>query len=130
MRAAGNGRYELSVGTLPAGNYQYSAVAERDTQQLGTDRGTFAVGSVGIEYLNTRANPTLMRQIALRSGGSVVDPDSLDQLGRALTSSGQFTPVITREEREERLWQWPYLLALAIGLLTSEWVLRKRSGLV
>ncbi len=130
MRAAGNGQYELSVGTLPAGNYQYRAVARRDTQQLGTDQGTFAVGSVGIEYLNTSANPTLMRQIALRSGGSFIDPDSLGQFGRTLASSGQFTPVISREEREARLWQWPYLLAMAIVLLTSEWVIRKRSGLV
>jgi hypothetical protein len=130
MQATGSGRYELSIGSLPAGDYRYRATARRDTQELGTDRGTFAVGSVGIEYLHTRANPTLMRQIALRSGGSVIHPDSLEQLSRRLASSGEFTPVISREEREARLWQWPYLLALAILLLTTEWILRKRSGLV
>lgn len=130
MQSAGNGQYRVSIGTLPAGSYEYRAVARRDTEELGTDRGTFAVGSVGIEFLNTRANPTLLRQVARRSGGSVIHPDSLDQLPRYLQESEQFDEVVTRSEREARLWQWPYLLGLVIVLLTGEWILRKRSGLV
>ncbi|GIV59199.1 MAG: hypothetical protein KatS3mg043_0288 [Rhodothermaceae bacterium] len=130
MEAAGHGRYVLDLGSLPEGTYRYTARALREGTELGTDRGTFSVGALTLEYRETQANTALLRQIAERSGGNFFFPGDLGTLPERLSSSGLFTPVVIEETSETRLWQrYPFLI-LAILLLTAEWFLRKRSGMV
>lgn len=129
MEPEGNGQYALSVGTLPAGTYEYTATARLEGEELGTDRGSFAVGSVALEYLEPRANVPLLRQIATRSGGRMVSTDSLNRLPAVLRDHADFEPRVERRPQEAHLWRWPGLLVLAILLLGSEWALRKKNGL-
>lgn len=130
MRALGHGRYALEAGPLPAGDYTFSATAERAGHALGEDRGAFAVGALALEARDTRADPALMRQIARRSGGEVVEVDEIPAFLARLEASGRLAPRLLEEERETELWHVPWLLGLAVALLAAEWVLRKRSGMV
>ena len=130
MKALGNGRYLLDVGTLPEGTYQYTAIAGREGVELGEDTGAFAVGALTLEFKETRANTALMRQIADRSGGSFFLPREVGSLPTRLVASGTFTPVTVEREREIRLWRRYSFLAIVIVLLTAEWFLRKRNGMV
>ena len=129
MDPAGNGQYELDVGSLPEGTYNYRAVARRSGSAVGRDQGTFSVGALQIEYQATRADPVLMRQIAERSGGRAYRPSSLSTFASDLASSSSFTAEVASNPTETELWrQWPFL-ALLLLLLATEWTLRKRLGL-
>ena len=129
MRAVGGGRYVLDAGTLPEGDYSFTATAEREGVTLGEDRGAFAVGALALEFRDTQADAGLMRQIARRSGGAVVEPAQIPTLEAQLVAGG-FGPRVVEQERETELWEIAWLLAVVITLLAAEWVLRKRSGMV
>ena len=70
MRPLGNGRYALDAGSLPPGDYRFTATASRAGSDLGTDAGAFAVGALTLEFRETTADASLMRQLARRSGGA------------------------------------------------------------
>lgn len=130
MEPIGNGRYTLRVGSLPEGTYTYTAEAGRGDVTFGTDRGSFAVGGLTLEFKETQANAALMRQIAQRSGGSFVSEDALAGLSGQIQAAGTFTPLVREEERETELrHRYGFLIAVVL-LLTAEWFLRKRSGMV
>ena len=130
MQPVGNGRYTLEAGTFPEGTYRFEADASVDERKLGSDDGAFAVGSLTLEYKETRANAALMRQIAQRSGGSFIDPGQIEAFTQGLGAGGAFAPVIIEREEEIELRRRYIFLALVIGLLTIEWLVRKRSGMV
>lgn len=130
MRPIGSGRYVADIGAQPPGAYRFSATATADGSTLGTDAGTFSVGQTAAEFRAPGADPSLMRQVALRSGGRVVPLDSLGAFVRGLRASGSLAPrVLTRDDAFPIL-ALPWLLGIALALLTVEWVLRKRAGLV
>ncbi|CAN5537751.1 hypothetical protein BH23BAC4_BH23BAC4_14350 [soil metagenome] len=130
MQPLGSGRYTLSVGRLPAGDYRFVALAGRAGVELGTDNGVFRVGELLLEYQDIGADPEIMRQIALRSGGWVVPLDEVGSLQQQIEREGRFRPQVVERRRERPLWHLGWLLIPIIGLLTTEWVLRKRSGMV
>lgn len=130
MNPVGNGRYALEAGTFPEGTYHFEAQATRNDEVIGTDEGEFAVGALTLEFKETRANAALMRQIAQRSGGRFIEPEEMESLSNRLRSRGAFAPVIVEREEEIELRRRYLFLALVIGLLTMEWFLRKRSGMV
>ena len=130
MDPIGNGRYTLDAGTLPEGTYEFEAVGTLNTDTLGTDSGTFAVGSLTLEYRETRANAVLMRQIAQRSGGEMLDPARPDLLTSSFSSSANLASLVVEHETEMELRRRSIFLVLIVLLLTAEWFLRKRSGMV
>ncbi len=130
MDGVGNGRYALSIGALPEGNYRYEATANRNGVALGQDRGTFAVGGLTLEFKETTANAPLMRQIAARSDGNFLSPENLNDLPELLLQSGRFVPTITEDRHEDELRRMYLFFTIVVALLTTEWLIRKRSGMV
>lgn len=130
MRPLGNGRYVADLGVRPAGSYTFTAEATRGGISLGSDRGTFGVGQLAAEFREPGADPALLRQVALRSGGTVVALDTLGQFVRGLRQSGALADrPLVREDETPLLTLW-WLLPIALALLTAEWVWRKRIGMV
>ena len=129
LQSTGGGRYFADIGTLPQGPYTYEAEAMREEASLGTDQGSFTVGSMVLEYTESRTDVSLLRQIALQSGGQYLAMHEVSTLERRLRSDSLFVPRSRVETREEPLWQWPVLLILVLMMLASEWVFRKRAGL-
>lgn len=128
MRPIGTGRYELDAGILPEGTYSFSGEATFAELSLGTDQGSFQIGAHDLELRNLRANAPLMNEIARRSGGLSAFPASIQQLDTALSDDLVDRPsTITRESHLRDI---GILLAVIIALLTTEWVLRKRSGML
>jgi hypothetical protein len=130
MRPVGNGRYLADAGIRPTGSYTFLADATRSGASLGQDRGTFGVGALAVEFREPGADVGLMRQVALRSGGSSVPLDSLGDFIRSLRTSGQLADRPFVREDATPLLSLPWLLVLAVALLASEWVARKRFGMV
>lgn len=129
MRPIGAGRYALDAGALPPGTYRYTGRATRGGAVLGTDGGTFSVGSTPAETADPSADLPLLRALADATGGALLRPSDLDSLRRRLETSPAFAPSIVAGETEASLFdRWPFFAVLLV-LLTAEWALRKRAGM-
>lgn len=129
MEPLGQGRYALDIGTLPEGTYRYEATARLDDATLDTDRGEFSVGALRLEYQQTRADAVLMQRIATRSGGRAYNAANASSLPVDLAQDSTFVPTVSTNTTETELWRTSLFLALILGLLATEWTLRKRFGL-
>lgn len=130
LQNEGGGRYSLTLESLPEGVYEYRAQAMRLGESLGSDQGSFSVATLGLEYRQMNTDAALLRQIALRSGGRYFTPATLADLPDMLASDSVFAPMITSDTTERELWRWPAMAMLILVLLSAEWILRKRNGLV
>ncbi len=117
------------LGTEAPGDYWVSVHAKVDGKSTGLPTTTrFIVGARDPELDNPAADPDLMAEIATLTGASVVPPEKLGAFLDDLLKSGISTEL-TRN-RMVNLWDnWPLLLVFAT-VLTVEWYIRKRSGLV
>ncbi|MBX3439015.1 MAG: hypothetical protein KF861_16105 [Planctomycetaceae bacterium] len=127
------GRYLGAFTGLAPGGYRIAPTGGQVDRlvQLSSDsnaaetRITIA-SSESPELVNTQCNQALLRQIAEVTGGQVVPPTAIGEL---LTLSATAPEVIERIEREP-LWNRWSLLGAAFACLCTEWILRKRLGLV
>ena len=78
------------------------------------------------EMTQTAANESLLKQIAADTGGAFLREEEIGRLPELLSplSSGRVVPSDTV------LWQSYWWFAAIVMLLTVEWVLRKRAGLL
>ena len=124
------GRFEGSVDMLPEGDFVYRATAAFNGAETGTATGRFSVGEQSIEFSDTKMNKPLLQQMATVSGGSYSDARSADA---ALNDLGS-RPFMKAQERssthEFELWNMPLLLSVVVLLFGTEWIVRKRSGML
>jgi len=79
------------------------------------------------EDANRSADPALMQQIAAVGGGQLLHPTELNSLPEKLRSA-ELASVKVSEPRT--LWDRWWVLAALIGLLATEWLFRRRLGLI
>ncbi len=130
LRPVGNGRYEGKLDGLGEGDYSFRASAEASGTRLGEDRGKFSIGGLNLEYQDTRANHSLLRLLARRTGGRFFLPAELPGLDSALAVQPALVPQTVRRVRDIDLWNWKIMLAAIIALLAAEWVIRRRTGMI
>ena len=127
------GLHKAQAGPFPgSGNYQIKLVGKKASDLLeaagegGVSTAFRVVGAMSpVELSETTLNRPLLDTLAELSGGRVVAPEEAGQLASLFLTGEE-----TREElRETRLWDHWALLVLFCALLTSEWVIRRRSGL-
>jgi hypothetical protein len=131
MDPIGNGRYTKDLGQLRPGQYRFAASAEREGSVIGADSGSFAVGELSLEFRETRADPHLMHQIARRSGGiSVVGAGNVSALVDSVAAREALQPIVIEEASDLPLRGLPVFMFLSIAAFATEWLFRKRSGLI
>lgn len=125
-----------SVETVTApGDYALEVTASRDGEILGTGRGEFMVFDRDVELSSSAADHEQLARLAATTsefGGRVVAPEQLSSL---LEDIRDRPPEMEIEVQTK--WQladtardaWAVFL-LFIALLTTEWFLRKKWGLV
>lgn len=121
------GMYYGASGPLPAGDYQVSARASGYTSEALQARTEFTVNPPDIgELSQSSANEELLEQMALASGGQFLREEQIGQLPDLLSplSSGRVV------ESETLIWQSYWWFIAMMLLLTAEWILRKRAGLL
>ncbi len=126
MEFVGNGRYEGVLNGLEVGDYDFTGEAVKNDIILGKDNGKFTVEDFSIELVTTAMNEKLLKNIAAESGGRYFTADSVSDILRYIN----FPPQISEEKDETELWNKSVLLYLFAGLLTVEWFIRKRSGML
>ena len=121
------GIYRGRVGALPEGEYEVSVRAAGYSEAALKARSRFVVlPPESGEMTQTSANETLLKQIAAVSGGHYLREEELFRLPELLSplSSGRVV------ESDTQIWQSYWWFAAIVILLTAEWVLRKRAGLL
>ncbi len=124
----GGASADYTETTLP-GDYWVSVRATVGGKSTGLPTTTrFIVEARDPELDNPAADPDLMAEIAALTGASVVPPEKLGAFLDDLLKSGISTEL-TRN-RLVNLWDnWPLLLVFT-SVITLEWFVRKRNGLV
>jgi hypothetical protein len=120
--------YEAALEATQIGDYQLELTAFRAGKQVGSARTRFVVYLPDVELEAPEANPKAQEELSRISGGRFVAAAQLGDLLETLLSRS--VPSQVRFERRSRLWDNFYVLALFVGLLTAEWAIRRRLGLV
>lgn len=121
------GIYRGRTGALTAGDHEVSIRASGFSSEALKARGQFVVlPPESGELDNSACNEILLKQMAAASNGSYLREEHIDQLVELLSplSSGRVV------ESDTLLWQSYWWFAAIVILLTLEWFLRKRAGLL
>lgn len=119
------GRVVATFRPETVGVYALHLQASRGGAPLGAVDQTFYVGGADREMADPRLNEAVLERIARDSGGRYTPLAGAGHVAEWLEegapASGQLEP--------HDLWQQPWLLALVVGVLAAEWILRRRWGL-
>jgi len=123
----GGGLYHASTAGLGAGDYEVRVSVDGIPDSEIKARTEFHVAPADIgELTSLGCDEGLLREIAANGNGAYFRVENLDDLISRLRplSSGRIV------ESETVLWQSWWWFGAVIGLLTTEWILRKRMGLL
>jgi hypothetical protein len=126
LRDQAGGTYEGALTGLAAGEHRYTAKAYLGETLIGTDEGRFLVEEYSVESIDVAPNRALLEDMARTSGG-LCRP-----LGewRQVTARLALTPRLVEEARVFPMWGQSWILLVVVLLLSLEWVLRQRSGML
>ena len=130
LNSLGNGRYTGEIEGLADGGYFFSGDAIVNGSKLGSDNGRFSVGELGLEYRNLTMNAPLLRALSERTGGKFYTADNVKNFPDDLNKAKNFRPHSITQKSEFTLWNLPWLIAIAILMLSTEWFIRKQSGMI
>jgi hypothetical protein len=122
-------RPEVYRGTLRGlgpGEYAARGEVRQSGEELGSGELRFTVSSVSPEFVDLRQDRGLLEGLALHTGGSYLAPEEASGILDRIPLHDRETTI----RRSVDLWSHPALFALALGLLSAEWLLRKRFGLL
>ncbi len=117
--------YTTQFALLQNGTYRIRATAKSGSQTLGEDHIDIFVHPQLAELEAPQLNEGLLKSIASETGGtyfSITDAESMPKNIADVQNS-----VFVDAERD--LWTHPLILLTVVGLLGTEWFLRKRIGL-
>ncbi len=126
LTGKGNGQYAGALPAFEGGDYRFHGIAKFKNQVVGADSGRFSVEPFSIEFQNTRMNEILLQKMAQVTNGHYFTPQDYHTLPQYLN----FPPKRFIESREWQLWNKLALLLVVIGLLSTEWLTRKKKGML
>ena len=127
--SGGERALEINNTELP-GDYWVKVDATLDGQPIGPSAWTrFLIDAGDPELDNPAADYQLLEEIAKLSGGSMILPEDLDDYLEQLQNERLPSLELT-EIHIYSLWDNSYVMLLFVFIISSEWFLRKKSGLV
>jgi uncharacterized membrane protein len=123
------GQYQTEWTAEKPGAYLAEITAESagtPPQELGRGVVTFQRENGVAENFHTEQNRALLEQLASETGGRYWKPSDLKNLPRDISYSEAGISVRSTKE----LWDLPIVFLLLIGLPASEWLLRRKWGVI
>ncbi len=120
------GEYEGRLTGLGPGEYAAEAVANWQGSEAGRDTTEVTVETYSIEFANSSQDVDFLREVAAQTGGRYATPAEVGALARELPRNPQ--PVLLHSEIE--VWNSAWLFMAFVVLLGTEWLLRKRRGML
>jgi uncharacterized membrane protein len=123
------GQFEADWSAEKPGTYLAEITAESSgnpPQQLGRSVLTFQRQDGVAENFHTGQNRRLLQQLSSETGGRYWKPSQLKDLPREISYSEAGISVRSTKE----LWNMPIVFLLLLGLPGSEWLLRRKWGVL
>jgi uncharacterized membrane protein len=124
LEDAHGGRYSVPFRFDQQGVYRVNAEARRGDLALGVASRYVLVGGADLEMSDLALNEPLLQRLAAATGGRYLRADETAELGGLLQGGELDRPTEMRD-----LWHNAWTLVAIIGLLATEWVVRRRFGL-
>lgn len=115
--------------TAVPGDYWVSVAAPGPGGEMNFASTRFLVNARDPELDNPAADPALMRELAHVSGGDYLTADAMIERLEQWVAEG-LPSLAMKRSRRVSLWDNWISLLLFVALLTAEWALRKKRGLV
>jgi len=120
-----SGSYVAALEDLAPGRYQVSARARRGATALGQASSQFAIDRWSLEQARTDPDSATLAAMASASQGELVRTG-----GQGIALQRFASRPLARPRTDSlRLWESPWLFALVVGVLSVEWIWRRRRGL-
>jgi hypothetical protein len=123
------GRFQAEWSAEKPGPYLAEITAEsagNQPQALGSDVLTFQREDGVAENFHTEQNRRLLEQLSAETGGRYWKPSELKNLSRDISYSEAGISVRNTKE----LWDMPIVFLLLLGLPITEWLLRRKWGVL
>jgi len=120
------GVYSAEWDAGQSGSYVAEVSAKRGQQDLGRDVVTFRRENGTAENFHREQNRDLLEKLAAQTGGRYYRPEDVSRLGNEITYSE--AGITVRETKD--LWDMPAVFFLALLLCSTEWLLRRKWGVV
>jgi len=122
---ANEGIYRVAFRADVAGVYRATPVVRRAGTALEASDAWLLVGGADRELTDPRRNDEFLRRLTAVSGGQLVGVDAVPRLTELLRAGvAGAAPTAYRD-----IWHSGWTFALILGLLCSEWVVRRQAGL-
>ena len=108
------------------GSYLTEVIATRDKDELGRDVLNFARMDGVAENFHTEQNRDLLEKLSAETGGRYWTPQDVSKLPGEISYSE--AGITVRDTKE--LWNMPIVFLLLLLLPSTEWLLRRRWGVV
>src|SRR5579862_2879327 len=108
------------------GSYLTEVVGTRDKDELGRDVLTFARMDGVAENFHTEQNRDLLEKLSAETGGRYWTPQDVSKLPGEISYSE--AGITVRDAKE--LWNMPIVFLLLLLLPSTEWLLRRKWGVV
>lgn len=125
--AASAGGYALDAGRWQKGTYTWKASVDIGNEPFERS-GVLEIRAMELERNGRPADHAILQRMALATGGMAVSPDSLGSLSEVLNASNRFTPERDISERLRDIIEWKTLVIILLGLLCTEWIVRRWAG--
>jgi hypothetical protein len=108
------------------GSYVAEIIAGREQEEIGHDVLSFRREDGVAENFRTSQNKELLQKLSDQTGGRYYTASDASKLAGEISYSE--AGITTRETRD--LWDMPIVFLLALGIRASEWLLRRKWGVV
>lgn len=119
--------YKVNAGQLKPGTYKWVVTATHNGKKYSKS-GEFAVEDISIERSSTRADFSVLNQLAKQSEGSFHQLKDYGLLLNELEKRGDIAPVRFADSGYTALIDWKWLFVFLVLLLGTEWFLRRWWG--
>jgi uncharacterized membrane protein len=120
------GEFQAEWTANQPGSYLAEITAQSADGELNRDVLTFQRTDGVAENFHTEQNRELLEKLASQTGGRYWKPQDLDRLPREISYSE--AGISIRDTKE--LWNMPIVFLLLLSLLATEWLLRRKWGVV
>jgi uncharacterized membrane protein len=120
------GVYSADWDASRPGSYVTEITAKRGQLELGRDVVTFRREDGVAENFHLEQNRDLLEKLSSQTGGHYYRPNEVSKLGEDIAYSD--AGITVRETRD--LWDMPIVFFFALLLCCTEWLLRRRWGVV
>ncbi|RSL15537.1 putative membrane protein [Edaphobacter aggregans] len=120
------GTFQAEWTAEKPGSYVTEVTAGRGADELGRDVLTFERTDGVAENFHTEQNRELLEKLSSQTGGRYWKADELGRLPREISYSE--AGISVRDTKE--LWNMPIVFLLLLGLMSGQWMLRRKWGVI